>query len=142
MSLVVSVHFKIDTKSTQTPKNRHKMQKIDTKNIPLIVRATVNDKRKIRVYVNMERVREFDTIQEAIKFMIEAKIKAKEMVEYYMKNRSFKISDDSRIEWPTAKLFATKEIQSMLGVAFTFTGKQADEMYEYLHRVRQEIDNL
>ena len=42
----------------------------------------------------------------------------------------------------TAKLFATKEIQSMLGVAFTFTGKQADEMYEYLHRVRQEIDNL
>ena len=142
MSLVVSVHFKIDTKSTQTPKNRHKMQKIDTKNIPLIVRATVNDKRKIRVYVNMERVREFDTIQEAIKFMIEAKIKAKEMVEYYMKNRSFKISDDSRIEWPTAKLFATKEIQSMLGMAFTFTGKQADEMYEYLHRVRQEIDNL
>lgn len=142
MSLVVSVHFKIDTKSTQTPKNRHKMQKIDTKNIPLIVRATVNDKRKIRVYVNMERVREFDTIQEAIKFMIEAKIKAKEMVEYYMKNTSFKISDDSRIEWPTAKLFATKEIQSMLGVAFTFTGKQADEMYEYLHRVRQEIDNL
>jgi len=142
MSLVVSVHFKIDTKSTQTPKNRHKMQKIDTKNIPLIVRATVNDKRKIRVYVNMERVKEFNTIQEAIKFMIEAKIKAKEMVEYYMKNRSFKISDDSRIEWPTAKLFATKEIQSMLGVAFTFTGKQADEMYEYLHRVRQEIDNL
>jgi len=72
MSLVVSVHFKIDTKSTQTPKNRHKMQKIDTKNIPLttqIVRATVNDKRKIRVYVNMERVREFDTIQEAIKFI-------------------------------------------------------------------------
>ena len=72
MSLVVSVHFKIDTKSTQTPKNRHKMQKIDTKNIPLttqIVRATVNDKRKIRVYVNMERVKEFDTIQEAIKFI-------------------------------------------------------------------------
>jgi hypothetical protein len=72
MSLVVSVHFKIDTKSTQTPKNRHKMQKIDTKNIPSntqIVRATVNDKRKIRVYVNMERVKEFDTIQEAIKFI-------------------------------------------------------------------------
>lgn len=68
----MSVHFKIDTKSTQTPKNRHKMQKIDTKNIPLttqIVRATVNDKRKIRVYVNMERVKEFDTIQEAIKFI-------------------------------------------------------------------------
>ena len=72
MSLVVSVHFKIDTKSTQTLKNRHKMQKIDTKNIPSntqIVRATVNDKRKIRVYVNMERVKEFDTIQEAIKFI-------------------------------------------------------------------------
>jgi hypothetical protein len=68
----VSVHFKIDTKSTQTLKNRHKMQKIDTKNIPSntqIVRATVNDKRKIRVYVNMERVKEFDTIQEAIKFI-------------------------------------------------------------------------
>ena len=68
----MSVCFKIDTKSTQTPKNRHKMQKIDTKNIPSntqIVRATVNDKRKIRVYVNMERVKEFDTIQEAIKFI-------------------------------------------------------------------------
>ena len=61
------------------------MKKIDTKGIPLstqIVRATVNDKRRIRVYVNMERVGEFDTIQEAIKYMIEAKIKAKEMVEY------------------------------------------------------------
>jgi hypothetical protein len=48
------------------------MQKIDTKTIPSntqIVRATVNDKRKIRVYVNMERVKEFDTIQEAIKFI-------------------------------------------------------------------------
>lgn len=70
--MVVSVYFKIDTKSTQTPKNRHKMQKIDTKTIPSntqIVRATVNDKRKIRVYVNMERVKEFDTIQEAIKFI-------------------------------------------------------------------------
>lgn len=77
-----------------------------------------------------------------LNIMIESKEKAKEMVEYYMKNRSFKISDDSRIEWPTAKLFAIKEIQSMMHVAFTFTGKQADEMYEYLHRVRQEIDNL
>jgi hypothetical protein len=74
--------------------------------------------------------------------MIEAKEKAMQMVEYYMKNKSFKMDDDSRVEWPTAKLFATKEIQSMLGVAFTFTGKQADEMYEYLHRVRQEIDKL
>ena len=47
------------------------MQKIDTKNIPLstqIVRAVVNNKRKIRVYVNQERVGEFDTMQEAIKF--------------------------------------------------------------------------
>ena len=65
--------------------------------------------------------------------MIEAKEKAMRMVEYYLKNTSFKMDDDSRVEWPTAKLFATKEIQSMLGVAFTFTGKQADEMYEYLH---------
>ena len=64
------------------------------------------------------------------------------MVEYYLKNTSFKMDDDSRVEWPTAKLFATKEIQSMLSVAFTFTGKQADEMYEYLHRVRLEIDKL
>ena len=48
------------------------MQKIDTKNIPLstqIVRAVVNDKRRIRVYVDQERVGEFDTIQEAIKFI-------------------------------------------------------------------------
>ena len=74
--------------------------------------------------------------------MIEPKKKAMQMVEYYMNNKSFKMGDDSRIEWPTAKLFATKEIQSMLGVAFTFTGKHAEEMYEYLHRVRLEIDKL
>lgn len=67
---------------------------------------------------------------------------AKEMVEYYVKSKSFKIGDDSRVEWPTAKLFATKQIQSMIGVAFTFTGKHADEMYEYLHQVRLEIDKL
>lgn len=74
--------------------------------------------------------------------MIEAKEKAMQMVEYYMNNKSFKMGDDSRIEWPTAKLFATKEIQSMLGVAFTFTGKHADEMYDYLHKIRLEIDKL
>lgn len=74
--------------------------------------------------------------------MIEAKQKAMQMVEYYMKSKSFKIGDDSRVEWPTAKLFATREIQSMLGVAFTFTGKHAEEMYEYLHQVRIEIDKL
>lgn len=48
------------------------MQKIDTKNIPLttqIVRAVVNDKRRIRVYVDQGKVGEFDTIQEAIKFI-------------------------------------------------------------------------
>jgi hypothetical protein len=72
MRLVVSFYFEIDTRSTQTPKNRHKMQKIDTNGVPLyarIVRATVNDKRRIRVYVDQERVGEFDTIQEAIKFI-------------------------------------------------------------------------
>lgn len=73
MRLVVSFYFEIDTKSTQTPKNRHKMQKIDTKNLTLyarIVRATVNNERKLRVYINQERVGDFDTIQQAIKFMI------------------------------------------------------------------------
>jgi hypothetical protein len=72
MRLVVSFYFEIDTRSTQTPKNRHKMQKIDTNGVPLyarIVRATVNDKRRIRVYADQERVGEFDTIQEAIKFI-------------------------------------------------------------------------
>lgn len=72
MRLVVSFYFEIDTRSTQTPKNRHKMQKIDTNGVPLyarIVRATVNDKRRIRVYVDQERVGEFDTIQEALKFI-------------------------------------------------------------------------
>jgi hypothetical protein len=72
MRLVVSFCFEIDTRSTQTPKNRHKMQKIDTNGVPLyarIVRATVNDKRRIRVYVDQERVGEFDTIQEALKFI-------------------------------------------------------------------------
>lgn len=72
MRLVVSFYFEIDTRSTQTPKNRHKMQKIDTNGVPLyarIVRATVNDKRKLRVYINQERMGDFDTMQEAIKFI-------------------------------------------------------------------------
>jgi hypothetical protein len=78
MRLVVSFYFEIDTRSTQTPKNRHKMQKIDTSGVPLyarIVRATVNDKRRIRVYVDQERVGEFDTIQEALKFITHDKHK-------------------------------------------------------------------
>jgi hypothetical protein len=78
MRLVVSFYFEIDTRSTQTPKNRHKMQKIDTNGVPLyarIVRATVNDKRRIRVYVDQERVGEFDTIQEALKFITHDKHK-------------------------------------------------------------------
>ena len=72
MRLVVSFYFEIDTKPTQTPKNRHKMQKIDTNGVPSyarIVRATVNEKRKLRVYINQERMGDFDTIQEAIKFI-------------------------------------------------------------------------
>lgn len=80
MRLVVSFCFEIDTRSTQTPKNRHKMQKIDTNGVPLyarIVRATVNDKRRIRVYVDQERVGEFDTIQEAIKFITHDRSKRK-----------------------------------------------------------------
>lgn len=72
MRLVVSFYFEIDTKPTQTPKNRHKMQKIDTNGVPSyarIVRAAVNDERKLRVYINQERVGDFDTIQEALKFI-------------------------------------------------------------------------
>lgn len=72
MRLVVSFHFEIDTKPTQTPKNRHKMRKIDTNGVPSyarIVRATVNNKRKLRVYINQEAMRDFNTIQEAIKFI-------------------------------------------------------------------------
>jgi hypothetical protein len=72
MRLVVSFCFEIDTRSTQTPKNRHKMQKIDTNGVPLyarIVRATVNNKKKLRVYINQVRMGDFNTIQEALKFI-------------------------------------------------------------------------
>lgn len=72
MRLVVSFCFEIDTRSTQTPKNRHKMQKIDTNGVPLyarIVRATVNKKKKLRVYINQVRMGDFNTIQEALKFI-------------------------------------------------------------------------
>jgi hypothetical protein len=72
MRLVVSFCFEIDTRSTQTPKNRHKMQKIDTNGVSLyarIVRATVNKKKKLRVYINQEVMGDFNTIQEALKFI-------------------------------------------------------------------------
>lgn len=48
------------------------MQKIDTNGVPLyarIVRATVNNKRKLRVYINQEVMGDFNTIQEALKFI-------------------------------------------------------------------------
>lgn len=78
MRLVVSFYFEIDTISTQTPKNRHKMQKIDTNGVPLcarIVRATVNNKKKLRVYINQEAMGDFNTIQEALKFITHDKHK-------------------------------------------------------------------
>jgi hypothetical protein len=78
MRLVVSFCFEIDTRSTQTPKNRHKMQKIDTNGVPLyarIVRATVNNKKKLRVYINQVRMGDFNTIQEALKFITHDKHK-------------------------------------------------------------------
>ena len=48
------------------------MQKIDTNGVPLyarIVRATVNKKKKLRVYINQVRMGDFNTIQEALKFI-------------------------------------------------------------------------
>jgi hypothetical protein len=43
MRLVVSLTFKIDTNSTQTPKKRHKMAKIDTHKIKILHAEVVDD---------------------------------------------------------------------------------------------------
>lgn len=67
----MSVDLKIDTTSTQTQKNRHKMQKIDTKNIVLsarVVRTWINGLVKWRVYYNQELIATYENEDSANKY--------------------------------------------------------------------------
>jgi len=65
-----------------------------------------------------------------------AKEKAVELVEFFMNLHSVKLSDYSRIEWPTAKQCALKVVDEVLG----YMG--ADRGYEFWQEVRTEIENL
>ena len=65
-----------------------------------------------------------------------AETKANELVEYFMNKRSPKMSDSSRIYLPTAKLFALKVCDEVLG----YMG--ADRGYSFWQRVRYFIEKL
>lgn len=60
--------------------------------------------------------------------------KAKELVDYFCNNEPIKMSDYSRIYFPTAKQFAMKVCDEVLG----FMG--ADRGYEFWVSVKQEIE--
>jgi hypothetical protein len=65
-----------------------------------------------------------------------AETKANELVEYFMNKRSPKMSDNSRIYLPTAKLFALKVCDEVLG----YMG--ADRGYSFWQRVRYFIEKI
>lgn len=65
-----------------------------------------------------------------------AKEKAIELVTYFQDFTPPKLSDYSRIYSPTAKMFAKKVCEEVLG------HMGADRGYEFWCSVREEIDNL
>jgi hypothetical protein len=68
--------------------------------------------------------------------MITPTEKAKELVEYFLDPGQTKLSDYSRIYLPTAKKFALKVCDEVLG----YMG--ADRGYEFWTQVRIEIEKL
>ena len=68
--------------------------------------------------------------------MITAKEKAVELVDYFMNLNPVKLSDYSKIYLPTAKNFALKICDEVLG----YMG--ADRGYEFWTQVRIEIEKL
>ena len=63
------------------------------------------------------------------------KEKAKELVDYFWHIEPIKLSDFSRIYFPTAKQFAIKVCDEVLG----YMG--ADRGYEFWTEVKREIEN-
>lgn len=72
---------------------------------------------------------------------------AKELVESFMNVKSHKMSDDSRIEWPTAKACAKIAVnrikdEMIYTDIMTYVGKYCVYVYEFMDNVLIEIDNL
>jgi hypothetical protein len=66
------------------------------------------------------------------------KQKAQELVGYFIELNRTKLSDYSRIEFPTAKQCALKVVDEILEA-----GEDVDEFANaYWYKVKQEIDNL
>jgi len=68
--------------------------------------------------------------------MITPKQKANELVEYFLDLTPIKLSDYSHIYTPTAKRFALKVCDEVLG------DMGADRGYEFWIEVKQEIEKL
>jgi hypothetical protein len=72
------------------------------------------------------------------------KDKALELVEFFINLNNVKLSDYSRIEWPTAKQCAIKVVDEIL-IANTFDMQDIERYlieYKYYQEVRQEIQKL
>lgn len=72
---------------------------------------------------------------------------AKELVESFMNVKSHKMSDDSRIEWPTAKACALIAVERMKQqLVFTdlrtYVGRWCELERIFLYEVTKEIEKL
>jgi hypothetical protein len=65
------------------------------------------------------------------------KDKALELVKFFMDLNSVKLSDYSRIEWPTAKQCALKVVDEIIKNGFN-----PQLQYNYWQDIKQEIENL
>lgn len=68
--------------------------------------------------------------------MIEPKDKAKELVDFFFEIKTHKLSDYSRIYLPSAKMFAKKVCDEVLG----YMG--ADRGVEYWKEIKREIEKI
>jgi preprotein translocase subunit SecE len=71
-----------------------------------------------------------------------AKEKAKELVEFFMHLNSVKLSDYSRIEWPTAKQCALKVVDEVIKQNNVWIRLVNKGTNNYWQEVKQEIENL
>jgi hypothetical protein len=70
------------------------------------------------------------------------KDKALELVEFFMHLNSVKLSDYSRIEWPTAKQCALKVVDEILKDLFNDELFYLETKIHYWIEVKQEIQKL
>jgi hypothetical protein len=70
------------------------------------------------------------------------KEKSKELVEFFTNLNHVKLSDYSRIEWPTAKQCALKAANEVIDTLYEYHYDSASGAYEYWTEVKEELELL